>query len=226
MGSGRRARRPACTTIAIDLPGHGFSADLERYDHAEVADRIHALVARLADAPPLVVGHSLGAAIATVYAGRHPVRGVVNVDQPLRVAGLVAVVQANAEALRSDGFYGFMDDLKGLFELGLLPEDARRLVARCWHPRPPSVLGYWDALLQRPAEDVDAGLESALRAVRAPYLAVHGTEPEPGYAAWLSACAPDAELVVFPGTGHFPHLARPAEFARLLVARAGACDPL
>jgi hypothetical protein len=35
---------------------------------------------------------------------------------------------------------------------------------------------------------------------------------------WLRSALPDVAVTVFPGTGHFPHLARHAELARLLAS--------
>ena len=74
--AGRRA-------LAFDLPGHGDSPPRDSYDVADVADVLHdAVVAAGVDAPVLV-GHSIGALLATVYASRHPAHAVLNIDQPL-----------------------------------------------------------------------------------------------------------------------------------------------
>jgi pimeloyl-ACP methyl ester carboxylesterase len=54
----------------VDLPDHGRSAWLERFDLVEVADRIAGLVS--ADDPVALVGHSLGGKVAMVLALRHP----------------------------------------------------------------------------------------------------------------------------------------------------------
>ena len=45
--------------VVSDLPGHGESAGLPQ-SFAEVGDRVHALVADLGIARPIVVGHSFG----------------------------------------------------------------------------------------------------------------------------------------------------------------------
>jgi pimeloyl-ACP methyl ester carboxylesterase len=62
---------------------------------------------------------------------------------------------------------------------------------------------------------------AVLRAAGMPYRVVAGSEPEPAYLSWLKDELPQAEVTAWPGSGHFPHLARPAEFAGLLAATGG-----
>ncbi len=50
--------------ILVDLPGHGFSGDLEAPTLPRVAEALGALLQRLSAIPSLVAGHSAGAAIA------------------------------------------------------------------------------------------------------------------------------------------------------------------
>jgi pimeloyl-ACP methyl ester carboxylesterase len=66
--------------VAMDLRGHGESSVVEVWDwDAAVAD-VAAVVAHLQMRRPVVVGHSLGGMVASEYASRHDVAGVVNVD--------------------------------------------------------------------------------------------------------------------------------------------------
>ena len=53
-----------------------------------------------------------------------------------------------------------------------------------------------------------------------PYLFVAGHDPGPEYLGWLNRELPQAEVTVWPGSGHFPHLAQPGRFAELLAATA------
>jgi len=76
-GSRRRA-------VSFDLPGHGESPRRDSYRLTDLADVLHAAITEARLARPVVAGHSAGAVLATAYAARHPVRGVVNIDQPLR----------------------------------------------------------------------------------------------------------------------------------------------
>ena len=93
-------------TLAVDLRGHGDSdRDPEcRYDYEfHVAD-LEAVLAKLGVERLVLVGHSLGGRIATLFAGRHPDRiaGLVIVDSApeLDVRGTVRIrvdLQKNSE---------------------------------------------------------------------------------------------------------------------------------
>ena len=45
-----------------------------------------------------------------------------------------------------------------------------------------------------------------------PYLAIHGIDPGPAYAAWLTGLIPTATVEVWEGLGHYPHLVDPDRF--------------
>jgi 2-polyprenyl-6-methoxyphenol hydroxylase-like FAD-dependent oxidoreductase len=47
-----------------------------------------------------------------------------------------------------------------------------------------------------------------------------GHEVEPDYQAWLDRVLPQVAFMVWPGSGHFPHLAHPRRFAECLAATA------
>jgi pimeloyl-ACP methyl ester carboxylesterase len=51
-----------------------------------------------------------------------------------------------------------------------------------------------------------------------PSLIVFGAEPGAKRRAWLRERLPEANVEVLAGSGHFPHLAHPSEFAGMLVA--------
>jgi pimeloyl-ACP methyl ester carboxylesterase len=106
----RRTWRPiidrldgAVTSIAIDLPAHGDSggkpAPLDR-----VAERIHQLLHSLGLDRPVVVGHSMAAAIAGLYASAHPARGIVLVDQATEVLPFAQMLHQIAPMLRGPAF--------------------------------------------------------------------------------------------------------------------------
>jgi pimeloyl-ACP methyl ester carboxylesterase len=57
------------SAVAVDLPGHGGSGPAASYRFADVAD---ALADQLGAGWDLVVGHSLGGAVATVLLAAHP----------------------------------------------------------------------------------------------------------------------------------------------------------
>lgn len=96
--------------LRVDLRGHGDSPRTSPFGIDESVEDIHHLIESLGedltgDQPPFVVGHSLGGVIATAYAARYPTRGVVNVDQSLRVGPLPAEI---AIAVQGEGFADFV----------------------------------------------------------------------------------------------------------------------
>ena len=69
------------------------------------------------------------------------------------------------------------------------------------------------------AADVEAAL-AKVRAHGTRYLFIAGHEVEPGYQDWFGRQLPQAAVEVWPGSGHFPHLAYPARFAGCLASTA------
>ncbi|HJV63752.1 MAG TPA: alpha/beta hydrolase, partial [Albitalea sp.] len=57
--------------VVIERPGHGHSEQARASDPREQADLIHAALARLGVADPIVVGHSWGALVALAMGLRH-----------------------------------------------------------------------------------------------------------------------------------------------------------
>ena len=68
------------TSLAIDLPAHDESKG-EPVPMQDVADQIHSLVQAPGLERPIVVGHSIVAAAAGLYAATYPTRGIVIIDQ-------------------------------------------------------------------------------------------------------------------------------------------------
>jgi pimeloyl-ACP methyl ester carboxylesterase len=52
-----------------------------------------------------------------------------------------------------------------------------------------------------------------------PYL-VAGADLDPDYQKWLKKALPNATVIVWPGSGHFSHLAHPDRFTECLAATA------
>lgn len=59
---------PARRVLALDLPGHGGSPAWPDYDIEGLAGSVYRATGAAGLRPPVVVGHFLGAVIATVYA--------------------------------------------------------------------------------------------------------------------------------------------------------------
>jgi pimeloyl-ACP methyl ester carboxylesterase len=212
---------PGRHVLAVDLPGHGDSAPRASYRLDEVTDALHTAVTGAGLTAPIVVGHSLGGVLATVYARRHPVRGVVNVDQPLLVGRFGDVLRQAEPALRGPGWRQVWDTMLAGMGIDRLPPDARDLVRTATTPRQDLLLGYWAEILTTGADDLTRQRTQDLDAIRragVPYHHVAGAPLDPAYQAWLEETLPGVTVTVLAGSGHFPHLARPADFARLLLA--------
>lgn len=206
--------------VRLDLRGHGGSSDAEDYSALAMADDVATAVAEAGLAePPLVVGHSLGAVVATAYATQHPTRGVVNIDQSLRLGDFAAALQPLASLLRGPEFH---DTLLAIFDgLGMpasLTDHDRAYLAGCHdRARQDVVLGVWSLVFDAAPDELTALAGSLLGAIDAPYLAIHGADPGATYAEWLSSALPGAKIEVWEGDGHYPHLVE----AGRLAARLG-----
>lgn len=212
-------RDPGRSVLAFDLPGHGDSPLLDRHGLDDVAAAVHRAVGEAGLAAPVVVGHSLGGAVATAYAATYPVLGAVNIDQPLRVGGFAQLLRTNEQLLRGPDYGTLWNRLLGGMGADKLPAEVRGLVGQSTVPARHLLLGYWDELLSTPAPELQERHAERLAVIAAegtPYHYVAGEEPAPEYLDWLRGALPEVAVTVLPGSGHFPHLAHPAEVACLL----------
>jgi pimeloyl-ACP methyl ester carboxylesterase len=212
---------PGRQVLNLSLPGHDGSPAWPSYDMGSIAAGVHRAAEEAGVREPVVVGHSIGAVIGSVYAARYGARGVINVDQPLRSEHFARMVQPLAGQLRGPGFAAAWDKFEAGMGIGELPAAAQDLLWSSRYIRQDLVTGYWRELLDRPVSELagqNAQLLAALAASGVPYLVIAGREFEPAYQAWLSQSLPQARVVVWPGSGHFPQLAQPRRFAECLAA--------
>jgi pimeloyl-ACP methyl ester carboxylesterase len=208
----RRARR----TIAFELPGHGSSQKVEErltpdllFDAA-----IEGLDAAL-DEPTVVVGNSLGGAVALHYA----------IARPERVRALVMVSPAGARmseeeisALRSS--FSITNRRDAVRFLDRIVLDAPFLMRVLAHELI-EVLGrkHVRDILETASPD-HAPTPRDLERLTMPILLVWGREERlfpPTALAWFREHLPKhAEIVEPVGFGHAPHLDRPGEVAQVI----------
>jgi len=206
-------------------PDHRDTGDsgafTDPYLLSDLADDAADFLRALDAAPAFVVGLSMGGMVAQHLALRHPelVRGLVLVSTTPGGRDSTPATERGRAAL-------FLPP-----ELPA-PERARQALTLMTHP------GFTDAHPQALAQAAaNAGRHpmsaesfrrqfQAIRAhdttpdlarIAAPTLVLHGEHddliPLPN-AERLAAGIPGAELRVYPGTGHMPHLERPGEFLR------------
>ena len=225
----RRTWRPiidqldgAFTSIAIDLPAHGDSggdpAPLEI-----VAERIHGLLHSLGIERPVVVGHSMAAAVAGLYASAHPARGVVLVDQATEVLAFAQMLHQIAPMLRGPAFGQVWPDIENSLGLDRIPEPARTLVLGTHQVKQDVVLGYWNQVLDTEPAELQAWIDEKAAGIQVPCLAVFGRPASKGERERLGRL-PDAQIEEWAGDGHFVHLVDPGRFATRLQTFVEHCD--
>lgn len=199
--------------LAVDLRGHGESPDADVFDPIAYASDVVETVSSIGISAPLVVGHSLGGVVASAYAAIAPCRGVVNVDQPLRLSGFQESL-AQLEPLLRGTDAEFQQAITLMFQMMSGPleatEQARIIALR--RAERHVVMGTWNAVFEATAEELDATVAALATAIAVPYLALHGIDPGPGYTDWLQPLLPTATVEVWPDSGHYPHLVQPDRF--------------
>jgi 4,5:9,10-diseco-3-hydroxy-5,9,17-trioxoandrosta-1(10),2-diene-4-oate hydrolase len=217
--------------IRIEWPGHGRSGpDPEPASPWRYAELIEALLASLNIDTPLIIGNSIGGAVAIRYAANHPVRGLVLCDS----GGLVPI---DSTTRRFCGLF------EGFFAAGVR--------GAAWYPAAFAfyyrlVLPARAARIQR-AEIIRNGrrLAPQLRQAWASFADPRSDLREtaagleaPVWVAWsrhdrvipLSLCRPAIErlrrqsLTLFDG-GHSAFLEQPDAFAQGFSAFAAQCAP-
>ena len=226
--------------LAVDQRGHGDSGWADAYGWpADLHDLVN--VMRSVGRPVHLVGHSKGGGQVTDAARIAPelVRKLVNIDgfgPPSEPEGDVPFPELMADFL--DARHRRVEraawrpyaSLDGLVERRLAQNprlDRRWLRFFTWHAaRQDSSGWHWK---HDPTMGHFLGpflpdwIAPSWAALRVPMLAVVGSEPdtwgplpEPLLSERLSY-VPDLERVTVPGAGHFVHMEKPAETARLLL---------
>jgi pimeloyl-ACP methyl ester carboxylesterase len=215
---------PGRRAFAIDLPGHGESPDEAAYDLSATVARIRDVVVEAGLDDPVLVGHSANAAAVAVYASEFPTRGIIEVEGTFDVTPFANLVHSLEPQLRGDGFLAAWDAVSSrAFRLAEVSDEVRSFVQATSRPRRDVVVGNWSDLVERTPEELEVwitGGVAKLRAAGVPVVSVAGIEPSANEAAWLEANLPSIRMLVWPGSGHFPHLAYPGRFAGLLASTA------
>lgn len=211
--------------VALDLPGHGFSQEPSQQLTPQalfgaVCEALDALV----DEPMILVGGSLGGALALRYA----------VERPQRLVGLALLSPAAARTSASE-----WEVLRDAFKIES-SSDARRLLGRLYH-RPPWYLpafaaGVRDVLKGNVVRDViDTATLDDLPAARdlprlaMPILLLWGQSerllPPSSLAYFRQHLPPHAVIEEPAGFGHCPHLDDPTRLASRLLEFARTTSP-
>ena len=203
----------------LDLRGMGASGRAPDYTAFGMTRDVTAVVAAAGLGNPLVVGHSLGGIVATAYAATAPVRGVVNVDQPLRLSAFQEGLQQVEPMLRDpDAFPAVIEMIfSGLNGDQLSQELKEDIAAHCRRSQE-VVLGVWDQVFSTPVAELDTLMGDVTATITAPYLSLQFVDNGPDYSAWLQSLIPQAVVEEWPGLGHYGHRIHPQRFVDRVTA--------
>lgn len=212
--------------VNVDLPGHGESPARASYDLQEVAADVHQLVEQLKLVQPLIVGHSMGALVAAFCAALYSTSGLITVDQPLYVVPFVRRIQSLRNELDGPAFAQVWKTIEAELRPDLIPKPRRTLVEGASNPNQRLVLGYWREARELPVDELQARLTGTFSRIKVPYTAIFGARVGQDYRQWLSKVVPQARIVEFPGSGHFPHLVDPSRTAAVIKELADSTAAL
>ncbi|MBO9371054.1 MAG: alpha/beta hydrolase [Chloroflexi bacterium] len=200
-------RMPGATVYAVDLPGHGRSEGPGR-EHIEdyVADIVRFMDA-VGVSRGVLVGHSMGGAIAQMTA----------LMAPERVAGLVLVGTGARLRVAPALLDGILQDARGA--LALITEWA-------WGPEAdPAMVARGRQMMARVNPRVVWGdfaacdcfdIRERVGEITAPTLVITGSEDRmtpPKFGQWLAERIPGARFVLVEGAGHMVMLEKPDQVA-------------
>jgi 3-oxoadipate enol-lactonase len=213
--------------LVPDLPGHGGSTPLRPFTFASAADHLAAAVREVSGEPPSLLGHSLGAPIAVVWAARHPVRSLVAASPvgmvPLQLGAIAALARAApavsavanvvAPVLHSTGpgrrlVFGWFVGMGEPDAVG--PELARRLV------RSAAAVGAAGVLPEMLDHLIGSTLRPDAESVSCPSLVIWGERDAHAGNGRELAAALRGTATVMPHVGHMPMLEAPFSFRSAL----------
>jgi pimeloyl-ACP methyl ester carboxylesterase len=213
------------TVVIIDPRGHGDSStDFLHYGDEASADDFVTLVETLKKGPAILIGASFSAASATIAAARRPglIKGVVLLGPFLRLPmGVFGIYFMKGLIAKPWGPSVWKMYSKSLWP-GLGAEGAAQRADETSKAlaRP----GRWAAFQATVSGADHRVVEPHLAKVKGiPALVVMG-EKDPDFtkpadeAQWVGSNFSNAKVVTLPGVGHAPHLERPEDVARDVLA--------
>lgn len=208
-------------TIAMDLRGHGASIAGDRgYSHDALIDDLDVVIANL-DAPPIVVGHSMGSAVVLGLLARQP-----HVAAALLTAAVAAAPTTAAQRAASSLLVSPLGSL-----ILHTPPLGRAVLGGMLHkPAPPGLAERlrrnFLAVTDRKA--IDAGFQGmdhrpSLGSVALTVRVLAGVADRatsPGSQEEIAKSIPHARFELLQNAGHFTPLECPVELAQAIVELA------
>ena len=207
---------PDVRIIALDLRGHGLSDKPPGgYDLARHVADVRELIEALSLRQPILLGFSLGGAIAAAVAAEGGVGGRLLLDGVVghraftdNAAAKVVRPLGESLELRVGGFAEYLERVRS--SRARRSDDAERLLERAirYELTPLPDGSYRRRGVRRALEDTWASLKDwdslgALSRVRCPVLIVQATLPWIGYEPYLTDAIIGEQLRAVPGAQHF-----------------------
>jgi pimeloyl-ACP methyl ester carboxylesterase len=193
-------------TVVYDRYGYGSSEVLKekkagpKFMHDEALRALPELLKAFKIERPILIGHSDGASISLIYAGTHPLTGLVV------LAPHVFIEQSNLASIRK---------IRATFETTDLPQRFAK-----YHTDSRKTFYLWNDAWLDPAFE-QWSIEEYLPRIRCPVLAIQGENDEYGTMAQLDAIGRQVrgpcELLKLRDCGHSPHRDRPEETLKAVV---------
>lgn len=203
--------------INVDFPGFGDSEEpAEVWGVEEYTRQIEALVKELGITSLVLLGHSFGGRVGTLYASRNPVEKLILVDA------------AGIKPTRTLKYYWKVYSFKALKRLMYLflgkMEAEKRLDSRRAKAGSSDYANASPMMRRILSKVVNEDLTARLSSIKAPTLLIWGendTATPLKDAKKMERLIPDAGLVSFPGCGHYSFLDNPGQFAAVLRSFLG-----
>jgi pimeloyl-ACP methyl ester carboxylesterase len=195
--------------LALDLPGHGKSGGFAQQSIPAYADRLHEFLSGLGLPEAVLVGHSMGGAIALTVALKYPqhVTGLGLISSGAYLGVDAAMVEALSNPVTVEMGIARLQQLS--FSPSTPPALAEAAMRAVRQSRPSLLLADWLA-----CQAFD--LRELAHQVRAPAWVVCGADDRmtpPAYSHFLAARLPGAQVTILPGAGHMAPLEQPEALA-------------
>jgi len=201
----------AFNIAALDLPGHGRSEGPGEQDVANYLEWVKKILDGLKIVKPILIGHSLGAAIGLSFVIRYdtaaaavvPVGG--GLKMPVNPMILEGLVQDPASVIGMAAKFSVAKQNRDKFS-GLIADSLSRVDPGILH-------GDFSACNALDITDAVAG-------IRIPTLVICGAEDKmtpPSLSQSITECIPGAKFTLIEGAGHFVMMENPEAFNAALA---------